>query len=510
MFKINRDLLIQEVVELLKRYSATNESAVAIAIDGEWGVGKSYMYRSFLEHKIRQELGVTPIYTSVFGKKDENEIIQDLIAQFLTIENQKADSIKNIINGTLSLLGKNINVDFLFKMFKKEHMRNTIICIDDFERLSDKISIQDVLGLISELKENKGCHIILLCNQSKIGEEQEYKRLEKYKKYREKIIDKTLMYQPTSFEQLDLVKGLLKPYKIYSQDLEINDINELLGGRSAKTAIEQYKTTNLREIKKIIHCFNEYCEGLKDSNLDDEYTQILFCNAMLYCLINSMIVKNLEIELEEAKRKGKNDDIKRIERELSSRGFKQASINYTHNNYSPITENIIFSSARLFTQYQTNNIFTFRQGAGHQKYLIEYPINEQILISKLNEIATQYQYQKKFVKLWESNNKDSKKASELFYEENSDNLCSLWFMLGYCPENFAPRPLRSPQSFDFSIFKDIGTDRIKQMIIATFDTVKDNIDKTWLKEKQEPQWLDFFRQKGIDLGSKLFSATAPS
>lgn len=506
MSKINRDLLIQEVVGALKRYSKTNESAVAIAIDGEWGVGKSYMYRSFLEYKIRQELGVTPIYTSVFGKKDENEIIQDLIAQFLTIENQKADSIKNIINGTLSLLGKNTNVDFLFKMFKKEHMRNTIVCIDDFERLSDKIPIQDVLGLISELKENKGCHIILLCNQSKIGVEQkEDKRLEKYKKYREKIIDKTLMYQPTPFEQLDLVKDLLKPYKIYSEDLTTEDINILLGGRSAKTSIEQLKTTNLREIKKIIHCFNEYCEGLKNPYLDNEYTQILFCNAMLYCLINSMIVKNLEIELEDAKRKGRNDDIKSIEANLTSRGFKQNSITYIYD-YKPITENIIFSSAKFFAQYQTNNIFTFRQDAGHENYLID----EQVLISKLNEMATQYQYQKEFVKLWESNNKDSKKSSELFYEKNNDNLCSLWFMLGYCPENFSPSPLRSPQTFDFSIFKDIGIGRIKEMIATTFNMHKDNMDKTWLKEKQDHQWLDFFRQKGIDLGDKLFSITTSS
>lgn len=507
MSKINRDLLIQEVVKLLKRYSATNESAVAIAIDGEWGVGKSYMYRSFLEHKIRQELDVTPIYTSVFGKKDENEIIQDLIAQFLTIENQKANSIKNIINGTLSLLGKNINVDFLFKMLKKEHMRNTIVCIDDFERLSDKIPIQDVLGLISELKENKGCHIILLCNQSKIGEEQEEdKRLEKYKKYREKIIDKTLMYQPTPFEQLELVKDLLKPYKIYSKDLTTKDIDILLGGHSAKTAFEQLKTTNLREIKKIIHCFNEYCEGLKNLYLDNEYTQILFCNAILYCLINGMIAINLEIELEEARKGGRNDDIKKIEENLSSRGFEQNSMNYTCNHCEPITNNIIVPSKNFFAQYQTNNIFTFRQNSGYENYLID----EQVLISKLNEIATQYQYQKEFAKLWESNNKDLKKASELFYEKNNDNPCSLWFMLGYCPENFSPSPLRSPQSFDFSIFKNIGTDKIGEMVIATFDMHKDNMNKTWLKEKQDYQWLDFFRQRGIDLDGKLFSTTTSS
>lgn len=52
---------------------------------GEWGVGKSYMYHKIIEEEIKKELNITPIYTSVFGKKDENEIIKDLISQFLTI-----------------------------------------------------------------------------------------------------------------------------------------------------------------------------------------------------------------------------------------------------------------------------------------------------------------------------------------------------------------------------------------------------------------------------------------
>lgn len=74
----------------------------------------------------------------------------------------------DIVNGALSLFGINVNVDFLFKMFKKEHMENTIVCIDEFERLSDKIQAQDILGLISELKEHKGCCVIVIYNDLKL------------------------------------------------------------------------------------------------------------------------------------------------------------------------------------------------------------------------------------------------------------------------------------------------------------------------------------------------------
>lgn len=47
-------------------------------------------------------------------------------------------------------------------------MENTIVCIDEFERLSDKIQAQDILGLISELKEHKGCCVIAIYNDLKL------------------------------------------------------------------------------------------------------------------------------------------------------------------------------------------------------------------------------------------------------------------------------------------------------------------------------------------------------
>ena len=49
--------------------------------------------------------------------------------------------------------------------------------------------MQDVLGLIFELKENKGCHIILLYNSSKINTNYQ----EQFDEYIEKIIDITII-----------------------------------------------------------------------------------------------------------------------------------------------------------------------------------------------------------------------------------------------------------------------------------------------------------------------------
>ncbi|WP_120884746.1 P-loop NTPase fold protein [Helicobacter pylori] len=159
-----REILKEKIIELLKKSEDQNK-LIAIAINGEWGIGKTYLWKNELAPLIREELKKNPIYISVFGKKDEQAIIEDLVTQFLSVKNQQPKSMGDIVNGALSLFGINVNVDFLFKMFKKEHMENTIVCIDEFERLSDKIPVQDILGLISELKEHKRCCVIAIYNK---------------------------------------------------------------------------------------------------------------------------------------------------------------------------------------------------------------------------------------------------------------------------------------------------------------------------------------------------------
>jgi hypothetical protein len=43
-----------------------------------------------------------------------------------------------------------------------------IICFDDFERLSSKIDLKDIMGLISYLKEQKICKILLIMNEKEL------------------------------------------------------------------------------------------------------------------------------------------------------------------------------------------------------------------------------------------------------------------------------------------------------------------------------------------------------
>ncbi|MFY4689658.1 P-loop NTPase fold protein [Campylobacter jejuni] len=383
---IDKETLKNKVVNLLKQYSLSNESAIAIAIDGEWGVGKSYMYHKIIEEEIKKELNITPIYTSVFGKKDENEIIKDLVSQFLTIENKNADTIRDFIEGTFKFFGKNIDVDSLFKFFKKEHMSNTIVCIDDFERLSDKIPVQDVLGLISELKENKGCHVILLYNSSKININSQ----EQFNNYIEKIIDITYNYTPNPCDQLELLKGLLK-YPLYTEKFPQEEVEKYLSNIKIKDKINELELTNLREIKKIIYCFNEYFEGLDNEYLKDEYTRVLFVNIIFYCIVNAKLVIKLEDELSTISQKD-TDSISKIKNELRLCGMKEDPKNGILN-FKPIDENFIRSFVKVIIKYQKNNFFNFRSSNQFEDKI--YVKSEEELISKLFELAQEYKNKNK-------------------------------------------------------------------------------------------------------------------
>ena len=282
---ITRGELERRVIELLKAHSEKDSNPIAIAINGNWGVGKSYMYRESLAVKIWEVLGREPIYTSVFGKKDENAIIQDLVAQFLK-NNEVLDSLKSVVDWVgkigLSLMQlPSANLGFILDFFKKKELKNTIVCIDDFERLSDKIPMQDILGLISELKENKGCHIILLCSEDHIDVEQR----SAFYHYKEKIIDFDFFYNPTPMEQLKIFEGN-QEYERYVA--KIKDFSPRHGCFSAGYMMDRFQITNLREIRKLIFYFNSYCEqlgDLLDESLYPEPARNIFLNAVFTIVV---------------------------------------------------------------------------------------------------------------------------------------------------------------------------------------------------------------------------------
>jgi hypothetical protein len=108
-------------------------------------------------------------------------------------------------------------------------VRANVVCIDDFERRGENLSVRSVLGLINNLKEVKKCKICLILNDEALEEDGA-----EFRKYLEKVVDTTLKFTPSAKDcaRIALTEG--------------SEISKLLGEYCVKLGI-----SNIRVIKKI-------------------------------------------------------------------------------------------------------------------------------------------------------------------------------------------------------------------------------------------------------------------
>lgn len=75
-------------------------------------------------------------------------------------------------------------------------VRNAVICVDDIERKGAGLSVADIFGLASFLKEERGCRVILIANDRKL----EHSDAAAAQIFLEKVVDEHVHFAPTSQE----------------------------------------------------------------------------------------------------------------------------------------------------------------------------------------------------------------------------------------------------------------------------------------------------------------------
>jgi len=197
------------IKDQLEKFLASDIPEV-IAIKGAWGIGKTYSWNKFLNNaKADNRISLEKYsYVSLFGINSLNtfkyEIFQNTIAKDFIGSVANIESFKSHTGAVGASIGKKA-----FNIFKELpgikdlsssieslaylSMKETLICIDDLERKGSGLNIKDILGLVTQLKEQKKCKVVILLNDGEEG-------LEDYKKYREKVIDIELEFAPSSAE----------------------------------------------------------------------------------------------------------------------------------------------------------------------------------------------------------------------------------------------------------------------------------------------------------------------
>lgn len=188
----------------------SSDTPEVMAIKGEWGVGKTYSWKKFLsEANISNGVKLDRYsYVSLFGINSleafKYTIFENVVKKEMIGTEASLETFKNNTTGIIESFGRqSINLFKgapIVKSFSPAietisflSLNNTLICIDDLERKGSNLDIKDVLGLVSLLKEQKRCKIVLLLNDGEEG-------LENYSKYREKVIDVELKFAPSPEE----------------------------------------------------------------------------------------------------------------------------------------------------------------------------------------------------------------------------------------------------------------------------------------------------------------------
>lgn len=232
-----------------------------ILFDGVWGVGKTYAIQNALGNK------KSYYKISMFGLQNSQQIYHEIVCQLTNLDNLAtivknlgvfADKISEISDKTKKIKGvinSFIDEKELFIAISKGFSSWHYVVIDDLERLSKNVNLEEVMGIIEEIKGCNYVKVIILANKTEM--EKSAKAI--LEKYEEKVIDR--IYHITE-----------RPEKVEWGKLGID-------ASFMKDFLIKYDVKNLRTLQKAQNFYKDvtmYTESIKNDSFQEEIRLICF------------------------------------------------------------------------------------------------------------------------------------------------------------------------------------------------------------------------------------------
>lgn len=172
--------------KIINLFNYKCKSRKSLMITGEWGYGKTFFYKKSLRSELKK-MQRKILEVSCFGINSAENLVNQILngVFFLEIFSIFSNYIRQFFSCSLN--------------FKRGLIpKNLVIVIDDFERASvtkDSKFYIELLGLINYLLFEKGCHVIILCDEDKICAQGQDRA--EYEEFRKKIIEKYKFVQTT-------------------------------------------------------------------------------------------------------------------------------------------------------------------------------------------------------------------------------------------------------------------------------------------------------------------------
>ncbi len=237
------DRVTREIVRFLK-----SSKSEVLALRGAWGVGKTHLWNKLLE-ETKATIGLKKYaYVSLFGLQNLNELKYSIYENTIdtkdvgiepslkTLQTNTDFVVKSFGTQLISVISRFKGASATLEAISFLAVRDRIICIDDLERRGTNLRIIDVLGLVSYLTERRGCKVVMILSEEALSDPD----AKDLARYREKVIDLSLLFAPTEEESVKIALANDAP------------TTHLLSERCISLGV-----SNIRVIKKIERLFTD-------------------------------------------------------------------------------------------------------------------------------------------------------------------------------------------------------------------------------------------------------------
>jgi hypothetical protein len=198
----------------IERFLASPEPEV-LCLRGKWGVGKTYSWEQILR-KARDRGAIalnSYAYISLFGRDSLAQLKYAIFENGMSLADIGAEPTVETFKSNAAALFKRIgkqSFSFLQNLpqpgdYASElqalsflSVRDRLICVDDLERMGQHLLMKDVLGLISDLRDQKGCKVVIILNDDAL----EGTDKAEFELYNEKVIDRSLEFAPMATDSV--------------------------------------------------------------------------------------------------------------------------------------------------------------------------------------------------------------------------------------------------------------------------------------------------------------------
>lgn len=427
----------------------------SILFDGAWGIGKSYAIQEALEDNNNFCM------ISMFGISEVNQIYHEILSR-LVLKNDLGEKLKAVAKnllGGLSVLsskvsmakklldGIMINEKDLFSMLSKKFDSTYLIVIDDLERMSDNILLEEIFGVIDELKRSNYVKVIIIANVNELDQSKK----ELYDKYSEKVIDR--VYHVTEL-----------PEKIRWSKLGIHNgfAEDFLLKHNVKNLRTMIKAQNLYDDIKL-NC----SEGFDELFLDEIR---LVCFAIVVEDIENLYYKQEIKNAEQSMERFMRLDYNQLENRLSnyivsskcSRTLVESILQY-YKNDKLIDKDQLHVEHKIFHEMGNESVF-YKTDVEVRKMLpiLRSDMNAALNIGQLNKYADEYV-----------------RWSEIIGEENKDVLEEYKKILNKMLKDIVLEGKEETLSYSYDLF-NISSQAIKEIYKKETITAREFLINTYI------------------------------